>query len=208
MSMYIVTERRKMDKGRVGVVLNESVSFWLYSKEAAELSIEEGAELTEEQYGHILHCVIGKRAIRRAMHLLERQERTERQLRDKLARNEYPEEAIEDALSYVRKYRYLDDERYARNFIRFHQEGRGRTRLASDLARRGVPKDVIGRCLEEEFEADEKEQIRRLLDKKRFSPDSSDQKEQRRICQYLLRRGFRSSDIRAVMGGEYNKDLT
>lgn len=199
MSGYIVTEYKKAEKGRAQIVLNGRISFWLYEKEAESLSLREGGVLSEEQYGHILHGVIGKRAVRRAMHLLERQERTERQLRDALLRNKYPREAIEDAVEYVKQYRYLDDERYALAYIRMHQDKKGRFRLANDLERRGVPKDIIERCMEEEYASDDREKIAALLEKKHYSPDAADEKERRRMYQFLARRGFCSSDILAAI---------
>lgn len=201
MSGYIVTEYKRAEKGRAELVLNGDISFWLYAKEARSLSLQEGDVLSEEQYGHILHDVIGKRAIRRAMHLLERQERTERQLRDKLLQSGYPQEAIEDAVTYVKRYRYLDDERYALAYIRMHQDKKGRLRLVNDLARHGVSKDIIERCMEEEYASDDRDKISALLEKKRYSPDTADEKERGRIYQFLARRGFRSSDILAVMNG-------
>ncbi|MDE7067658.1 MAG: RecX family transcriptional regulator, partial [Schaedlerella arabinosiphila] len=45
---------------------------------------------------------------------------------------------VEDAVSYVKKYRYLDDVRYARTFICFHQEKRSRMRIRNDLMRRSL----------------------------------------------------------------------
>lgn len=204
MMQYIVTEYKAADKGRIEICLNGKVNLWLYRGEAKELSLAEGSELSEEQYQHILHEVIGKRAVKRAMHLLERQERTECQLREMLLQSAYPSEAVEDAVSYVKKYHYLDDERYARTFIRFHQDKRSKARLKSDLMQRGVPKDMIERCMEEEFAADERGQIYRLLEKKNFCPDSADRNEYRRIYQFLMRRGFQSSDILAVMNRGYD----
>lgn len=196
---YIVTEYKKSGRGRIEFCLNENIRLWLYTTEAKDLSIEEDAELSEEQYQHILHEIIGKRATKRAMHILELQERTEHQLREKLIQSEYPKEAIEDAVSYLKRYHYLDDERYARTFIRYHQEGRSRMRLQNDLMRRGVPRDIIAMSMEEEFASDERAQIRRLLEKKNFSPDVADRNETRKIYQFLMRKGFRSSDISAVM---------
>lgn len=196
---YRITNLKASEKGRVELCLNETISLWLYAREARSLSLEEGMELSEEEYQNILHETIGKRAIKRAMHLLERQERTERQLREKLLQSAYPEEAIEDAVSYVKKYHYLDDVRYARTFICFHQEKRSRMRIRNDLMRRGIPNDVIEVCMEEEFVSDEREQIARWLEKKGFSPDEADQNEYRKMYQFLMRRGFRSSDISAEM---------
>ena len=147
----------------------------------------------------LLHDIIGKRAAKRAMHLLERQERTEYQLREKLRQNCYPPEAIEDAVDYVKRYHYLDDERYARTFIHFHQETRSKMRLKNDLARRGISRELIAYCLEEEFVSDERAQIKRLLDQKNFSPDTADREEYGKMYRFLMRRGFCGSDISSVM---------
>ncbi len=196
---YQITDLKKTDAKRVEICLNGEIFLWLYQGEARSLSLTKGMILSEEQYENLLHGVIGKRAIKRAVHLIERQERTERQLREKLSLSEYPEEAVEDAVSYVKKRRYLDDERYTRTFIRFHQTERSKMRLKSDLIKRGVSKDVIERCIEEEFSSDEKAQIRALLEKKGFSQSEADRNESRKMYQFLMRRGFRSSDILAVM---------
>ena len=64
----------------------------------------------EEKSGDI------RRARHRALHILERSDRTEQELRAKLERN-YRAEAVEDAISYVKQYHYLDDRRYAVNYL-------------------------------------------------------------------------------------------
>ena len=100
---YQITDLKKTDAKRVEICLNGEIFLWLYQGEARSLSLTKGMILSEEQYENLLHGVIGKRAIKRAVHLIERQERTERQLREKLSLSEYPEEAVEDAVSYVKK---------------------------------------------------------------------------------------------------------
>ena len=201
MMPYIVTELKHTDKGRVQLCLNDEKKLWLYAAEARQLSLEEGVALSEEQYQKLLHEIIGKRAVKRAMHLLERQGRTEYQLREKLLQSEYPAEAVEDAVSYVKQYHYVDDERYARVFIRSHQEKRSKRRIRQDLMRRGVSDDIIDLCMEEEYDTSERAQIKELLAKKSFSPDTADWQEYGRIYRFLLRRGFSGSDISAVMQG-------
>ena len=77
-------------------------------------------------------------------------------------------------------------------------------RIWNDLSKRGIPKDLIENCMEEEFVSDEKMQILDLLEKKNFSLDTADQNECRRIYQFLMRRGFRGSDIMSVMEQRYD----
>lgn len=196
---YIVTSIEKSDRGRRTLCLDDKIKLQLYAGEVREYGLKTGSQIPEEVYQEILHEVLGKRATKRAMHLLERQEKTECQLRDKLRQNSYPRESIEDAIAYVKRYHYVDDERYAKTFILYHQEKRSRLRLKTDLQRRGIDGDIIDAALEEAFTADEREQIRELLFKRRFPQNSGDEGEFRKNYQFLMRRGFKSSDILPVM---------
>ena len=135
------------------------------------------------------------RAKKRALHLLERMDRTEQQLREKLMASEYPEEIVEEAIAYVKSFHYIDDERYAQNFTRYKKDKMSRSQIKQKLMLKGVDRDTIAYAIEEEYDADECEHIRRLLEKKHFDKSSADEGEFRRVYNYLLRRGFRSNDI-------------
>ncbi len=135
------------------------------------------------------------RAKKRALHLLERMDRTEHQLREKLRASEYPEEVIEEAIEYVKGFHYLDDKRYAEIFTRYKKEGLSRQQIKQKLMQKGVSRDIIENAIEEEYDMDESVHIRKLLEKKHFTYADSDEGEFRRVYNYLLRRGFRSNDI-------------
>lgn len=197
--MPYIDEICPLEKGKASVKLDNGKEFVLYRGELRRLSLTEGTEVPEELYRKIIEEILGSRARKRAMHLLEKMDRTEKQLRDKLAQNGYPEECIEAAVDYVRKFHYIDDRRYARNYVRCYQEHRSRLRLKRDLMQKGISGKLIEEALEEEFVSDECLQIRSLLEKRHFDYTSSDQKEIQRNYQFLLRRGFRSSDILKVM---------
>jgi regulatory protein len=136
---------------------------------------------------------------RRALYLLQQQDRTESNLREKLSRSNYPEELVEDAIAYVKSYGYIDDERYAGRFTESMSSSRSRKRVYQDLIKRGIDRELAASAVEENYQGDEREQIRSLLTKKNFDPEHADRKEQQRIYAFLLRRGFSSHDILAVM---------
>ena len=68
------------------------------------------------------------RAKRRALHILERSDRTEQELRDKLAKNYLPE-VVDAAVEYVKSYHYIDDHRYAVNYL----NSRGKVRSSRQV---------------------------------------------------------------------------
>lgn len=189
---------------RCRVVLDNGTEWILYRGELRAYQLKEGTELSGEQYRLIQTEVIGKRAKKRALYLLERMDRTEAGLREKLCRDGYPPETVEEAIEYVRQYHYLDDARYAANYVRTYQDKRSRRRLMADLRSKGIADIYIEQALETEYVADETEQIRKLLKKKGYCKDLTEDKEKQRLYAFLMRRGFRSSDIlKAMKCSEY-----
>ena len=135
------------------------------------------------------------RAKRRALHILERSDRTEQELRDKLAKNYLPE-VVDAAVEYVKSYHYIDDHRYAVNYLNSRGKVRSSRQVEQELLyKKGVSKAVLEAAREEAEPQDEREQIRRWMEKKHIDPAAADQSELRRFYQFLMRRGFRSSDI-------------
>lgn len=135
------------------------------------------------------------RAKRRALHILERSDRTEQELRDKLAKNYLPE-VVDATVEYVKSYHYIDDHRYAVNYLNSRGKVRSSRQVEQELLyKKGVSKAELEAAREEAEPQDEREQIRRWMEKKHIDPAAADQSELRRFYQFLMRRGFRSSDI-------------
>ena len=83
--------------------------------------------------------VLPKRAKLRAMNLLQGREYTTAQLRTKLQQGFYPAEIIELAIAYVTGFHYIDDLRYAVDYITYHEDSRSRRRIEQDLQGKGIP---------------------------------------------------------------------
>lgn len=188
-------------KNKYKVHLQGGMDLVLYKREVKTYGLEAGEELSEEAYQRILEETLIPRAKRRAMHLLEKQDRTRKNLEDKLRESDYPQTAIDAAIAYVESFHYIDDERYARSYVHFHQEGKSKRRIQQDLMQKGIDRDVIALVLEEEYETSEADMIRELLRKKHYDPESADAKERSKMYRFLAGRGFSSGDISRVLRG-------
>ena len=137
-------------------------------------------------------------AKKKAMSLLKYMDRTEWQLRDKLAAKGFSEEAVEGAIDYVKSFHYLDDYRYAVHFVEIHQEQRSRQRMRQDLYQRHVPEEYIDLALESICENDDialQEALRKITKgETEFSYE-----EKQKIAGKLYRKGFRLGDIKRVL---------
>ncbi len=137
-------------------------------------------------------------AKKKAMSLLKYMDRTEWQLRDKLAAKGFSEEAVEGAVDYVKSFHYLDDYRYAVHFVELHYEQRSRQRMRQDLYQRHVPEEYIDLALESICENDDialQEALRKITrGETEFSYE-----EKQKIAGKLYRKGFRLGDIKRVL---------
>lgn len=135
------------------------------------------------------------RAKHRALYILERCDRTEQELRTKLSRN-YEPEIVEEAIRYVKQYDYINDKRYAVNYLKSRCQIKSRRQVEQELLyKKGISRDILEEASQEMEAQDEGLLIRRWMEKKHFFPGTATQEEQRKFYQFLMRRGFQSEDI-------------
>lgn len=197
--MMIITNIESCEKGKVKIAFDNAQPLFLYKGEVKKLALKDQMRLDDGEYHHIYYEIVGKRAIKRAMHLLEKKDRTEEELRKKLMQSDYPMELVENAIAYVKSYHYIDDGRYARNFVRINQERKSAGRLRQDLLARGIAKDVVEIALEEEIEIKPEELIRKLLEKKHYDANQASLQEKQKMYRFLISRGFQYSEIMHVL---------
>ena len=197
-----ITKIQALTKQKYRIFLDGESAFTVYKGELSRYHLEEGAVLPPEVYEELVNGVLKKRATLRAMHILERTDKTEAQLRKKLEESEYPKEAVESAIAYVTSYGYLDDRRYAKHYIEWKKQGKGKARLKMELVQKGISREIIEEVLESTDFGETREMIRQIILKKRKTNIPMNEKEKQRLYGFLMRKGFASSDILAVMREE------
>ena len=149
-----------------------------------------------------------KECLKKCGMLLAQRDYTCARLREKLLGSGFEEEIADEVIGSLKEAHYIDDVRYARNFIEAHRGDRSRLRIRKDLEDRGVPSDIISEVLREELEENGEEaeirQIRKLMEKRKFDPESADWNEKQKMQAYLYRKGYAASAVRAAMDAEHD----
>ena len=143
-----------------------------------------------------------QQARRKALRLLEHMDRTQQGLTDRLRQAGFSEEAAEDAVSYVREFGYINDERYAFNYIMYRIHSRSRQKIFQELQQKGVDRQTIQTAWEEaeKLESPDEHALLLGLIEKKYSPDTElDEREMRRLVGYFTRRGFRQGEITSAL---------
>ena len=120
------------------VELSDGTRWHLYKSDIKRYGLEVGKELSEAEQAEIHRVCVTVRARKKVLAMLERMDRTEQDLRHRLARAGYPEEAVDDAIAYAKKFGYINDERYARSYARSRSRTKSRRQIEAELYQKGI----------------------------------------------------------------------
>ncbi len=157
--------------------------------------LDVGEALDDDEADSLMDAGLSCAVELKAVAYLARAEQSRFGLTRKLIEKKYDKKYVEAALTYLEGRGYLSDARYAAAWLNTrkinHYEGR--SRLAAELAARGIARDVANKALDEFFsENDEDEICRKAYEK--LSKNKSDEK----LTAALMRAGFSLKQIKSI----------
>lgn len=201
----IVTKIEELDKKRSKIYINQEFAFVLYKGEIRQYKIKIENEIDNHTYNVIRDEILPKRAKKRCLNLLQKRPYTECKLREKLVEGYYTQDIIEEAIHYVKSFHYIDDYEYACQYIFYHKESETRKKIEEKLMIKGISKEILNQAFDDSYDdAEEQQEIelqqaKKLLEKKKYNPETMDWKEKKKIYAYLARKGITSSIIGKAM---------
>jgi len=131
--------------------------------------------------------------------MLARRELSEAQVRERLARKQYDQDAIDQAIMRLREERAIDDGRVAEAIARTETavRRRGKLRVRMQIERAGISKELARHAVDEVFDAiDDHALIQAALQKRLHGRETiADDREFQRLYRYLLGQGFESDRV-------------
>ena len=130
------------------------------------------------------------------------QERCVKDVRDKLKTFEIPEEEKTKILDYLLDNRFVNDERFAKSFVRgkVNQSGWGVNKIRFHLIQKGIDKDIIEDAL---GQTDKEVYRQRLIDilktKTKTIKADSDFEKKRKLAAYAMQKGFEGALVWEVL---------
>lgn len=131
----------------------------------------------------------------KALRILEFRQNSEYELRQKLIRAGSEPDDIEEAVEFLLKYGFLNDEKYAlskaKELVRIKKFGK--IRVVADLKQRGIAQEYIQAAIEQ-LEDNEEEALLPMVEKKLkgdFEKKSTD-----RAIRYFAAKGYKFDDIK------------
>jgi regulatory protein len=133
------------------------------------------------------------------------------EMRTYLERRAEDKDVVKSVLDRLKHLDYLDDARYARQFVRLHTElrKRGAFRIARDLRARGVPDRYIEAALAEHSpKSNESALVRARLERRiKLLRGPLDERRVASLYRSLLRAGFSADTIRRELSALAKKPM-
>lgn len=184
-------EKQTNNQKRYSIYIDEKFAFGVSEEDLIYFKLKENSEITEQRYNYIMEYLIYTKAKDKAYKFLGYKARSEKEVRDKLTKENYPQEIIDRIIELFKHYNYINDENYTKAYInnRIKFKPQAKRMLKYELAQKGIDSDTIENIIDSS-NIDETDIAINLLQKKLKNKKDIDQKEKQRIYNYMLRRGF------------------
>lgn len=204
--MDIITkiEQQKKNIHRYSIFLNEKYSFSVSEDTLVKLRLRKGLEIDKEQLDYILKQEEINSCKAFGIKLLSHKARNEYEIKDKMLKKGFNEETISEAIAYLREQNYINDEEYAKSYIkdRVNIKKLGYVRIKNELFQKRIDSDIIEDTLNELIDTkDEYKRALELAEKKMNSTYKNDdtQAVYRKLGGFLQRRGYSMDTILKVL---------
>ena len=179
--------------GRYNIFVDGHYSFSLDEFQLVQHSLHSGQEIDETKLAELqAESDFGKNYIR-AVDLISRRLRSEREIRDYARRKQWSRDNTERVIARLYDRGYLNDLVFTKAFTRSRQSAQkySRRRIERDLVNKGISHRIIQQVLDEEASmVDDSDALANLVAKKYHRYDDIN-----KLKAYLARAGFRYDDI-------------
>ncbi len=196
-------EYQKRDPNRVNIYIDEQFFCGISLDTLAKENLYEGLNVDEHTLERIVQTDLMSRFLTRVTEYLSHSPKTEFQVLRYLRNLKFKKKDIwfkqdinlewdiffEEIVSKLKKYKYIDDENFARMFVqsRLRSKPRGKSVLIGELLSKGVSREIADTVCEQEV-VDELDILRNSFEK-RYRGRVFDIKDQKMV-NFLLRKGF------------------
>lgn len=191
---------------RVNIFIDGEFSLGLTIFLAHEYSLKVGKFIDDELMEKLKEDDLFNNAKMKAFRYLSYKDRSIKEMEDYLLKKEYSPHIINLTISYMLDNDYLNDKRFAENFIQGKSKynNYGPRKIKYDLMNKGIEKEIIDLCLDD-FDEDLEEIIDLVNRKYEKLKDAQYNKQYSTIGGFLSRKGHSYDTIKKVMDAFRNR---
>lgn len=193
--MNQITEIKKSGKTKFNIFVDGSFFCSLTAETVLKSGIKVGMEINKEEIEKIQAENEKSIALDRSLRYLANI-KTEKQVRDYLYSKGYTSKTVNYCITKLKDYKYLNDEEFAKVYVKSYCHKKGKRLLAFDLKTKGVKESIIKNILDN---LEENEDILINLSEKFLRNKPKDKKTAQKLFSHLASKGFEFDEINKVI---------
>ncbi len=203
--MAVITgiTQQKKDKTRCNLEVDGRFYCGMGSETVLSHRLKVGSVVTEAELSALQLESEKQTALDKALSHISASMKTEREVRDFLARKGYLADVIDHTIEKMKSYGYLDDAQYARQYAESVGKRKGERAIRAELLRKGVAEAEVSAALKGLTE--QGETAKRVLEKYLRGKELT-RETLRKAYAYLLSKGFGYDTAREALGGLADED--
>lgn len=192
--MAIITkiEAQVKNKDRVNIFLDGEFSLGCSLELALTHHLKEGGEISSEKLEQLVFENEKSVALSKAVTLLGKNLKTKSQMRKYLTEKGYSPQIVNYVLEKLAEYNYINDENYAKIYVRSVKNKYGKIKIKTELKLKGVSEKIIDDVL---LEFESEEDVILTLATKYLKGKEPTYENLSKLYRFLLSKGFEYDEV-------------
>lgn len=189
-------EAQTKNKDRVNIFLDGEFRLGCSLELALTHHLKEGVEISELTLDELVFENEKSVALTKAVTLIGKNLKTKSQLKKYLTEKGYSEQIVNYVLEKLSEYNYINDENYARIYVRSVKNKYGKIKIKNELKLKGISEKIIDDVLSE-FESEE--DVILTLANKYLKGKEASFENLNKLYRFLLSKGFEYEEVSRVI---------
>ncbi|WP_346937230.1 recombination regulator RecX [Clostridium sp.] len=195
-------EAQKKKDNRVNIFINNEFAFGCSSELVYYHNLAKGKEINVEELKKVIIEDNYLTAKTKTLKYIERALKSEFQVREFLQKKEYEDNVIDRVIEFLKEYKFIDDEYYAKAFVTQNIRIEGKGNIKYKLIKKGISEDIINSILSKISSEDEEAVALKLAEKKLkvlCKNEGNINKIKSKLNTFLISKGYNFDTIKSVV---------
>ena len=194
-------EIQKKHKDRVSIYVDGEFFCGLMLTSCIKYHLKEGLEIEKERLDFLREETERENACEKGLKYLSKAQKTEKEVKTYLKGKGFDDDTVFYAIEKLKKYDYINDELYAKNFVKYKSKTDGKKKIEYELKNKGISDKIIQNTLDS-FVFDENV-LENILEKYLKNKDL-DIKTKQKAYRFLMSKGFANDEIMQALNKFFN----
>lgn len=193
-------EAQKRNKNRVNLYLDDEFFCGLSLETVMRNHLKEGQQISEQNIEYLKNETEKQIALEKATGYIAKCQKTKKQINDYLLKKGFEEDIASFVLEKLGEYHFVDDELFAKSYVKTKSKNCGKRKLEYELKQKGIDEQIINDSIEN-FCEDEKT-VGPVLDKY-LKNKTLDLKTKQKAYRFLVSHGYSPNVASTAISRKY-----